>query len=281
MNVFSTLRLRSLFIALIINAASSGLVFAADQCSRAIHVPVSSLGWSVVIKGDHYSGILPDFMQQLSLKSQCRFLFSSVPKNRQEILFETAQSDLLLPAIRTGKRDKSGRFVSLLQLRPVLISVETNQAPIQNEQALLARRDLKLLVVRAFDYGTEYQTIMKKMAQAGRLLQESDALSVARTMKKDARYVTIMTATIFEGVLAREPFVASLRGHVRYESLDELPWVDSGLYISTRSLPEQDQLYLKEEIEKLNATDLLWKLYLNYYSADILKIGMRPRAGVQ
>lgn len=281
MKVFSTLRLRSLFIALIINAASSGLVFAADQCSRAIHVPVSSLGWSVVIKGDHYSGILPDFMQQLSLKSQCRFLFSSVPKNRQEILFETAQSDLLLPAIRTGKRDKSGRFVSLLQLRPVLISVETNQAPIQNEQALLARRDLKLLVVRAFDYGTEYQTIMKKMAQAGRLLQESDALSVARTMKKDARYVTIMTATIFEGVLAREPFVASLRGHVRYESLDELPWVDSGLYISTRSLPEQDQLYLKEEIEKLNATDLLWKLYLNYYSADILKIGMRPRAGVQ
>lgn len=281
MNVFSTLRLCSLFLALIINSALSGSALAAEQCSRSIHVPVSNLGWSVVIKGDHYSGIFPDFMQQLSLKSQCRFIFSSVPKNRQEILFETAQSDLLLPAIRTGKRDKSGRFVSLLQLRPVLISVETNQAPIQNEQALLARRDLKLLVVRAFDYGTEYQTIMKKMAQAGRLLQESDALSVARTMKKDARYVTIMTATIFEGVLAREPFVASLRGHVRYESLDELPWVDSGLYISTRSLPEQDQLYLKEEIEKLNATDLLWKLYLNYYSADILKIGMRPRAGVQ
>lgn len=265
---------------MIANACWSGIALAADQCSRLIHVPVSSLGWSVVIKGDQYSGILPDFLQQLSLKSHCRFKFSSVPKNRQEILFETAQSDLLLPAIRTEKRDKSGRFVSMAQLRPVLISVETNQAPIQNEKALLAQRELKLLVVRAFDYGAQYQAIIKKMGQAGRLLQEPDALSVARTMRKDGRYVTIMAATIFYGVLEREPIVASLRGKVRYESLDELPWVDSGIYISTRSLPEKDQAYLREEIEKLNATDLLWKLYLNYYSADILKIGMRPRAGV-
>lgn len=254
-------------------------VLAADQCSRQIRVPVSNLGWSVVIKGDQFSGILPEFLQQLSQKSQCRFLFSSVPKNRQEILFETAQADLLLPAIRTAPRDKNGRFVPLAQLRPVLISVEGKQAPIQNEKDLLARKDVKLVVVRAFDYGSEYQSIIKKMAHAGRLLQEADVLSVARTMKQDTNYVTIMAATIFYGILEREPFAASLRGRVRYERLDELPWVDSGIYISKLSLSLEDQRYLNEEIERLSSTDFLWKLYLNYYAADILKIGMRPRAG--
>ncbi len=280
MNPFSIMRTCGLFTALLLCTAWSDAVRATDRCSRQIRVPVSSLGWSVVTKGDQYSGILPDFLQQLSIKSQCRFVFSSVPKNRQEILFETAQSDLLLPAIRTEKRDKTGKFVPMAQLRPVLISVEGSHAPVQNEKELLARRDVKLVIVRAFDYGAEYQAIIKKMAQAGRLLQEPDALSVARTMKKDPRYVTIMAATIFYGVLAREPIVASLQGRVRYERLDELPWVDSGIYISKLSLSTEDQNYLKDEIEKLSATDLLWKLYLNYYGADILKIGMRPRAGV-
>lgn len=280
MNAIFIVRLFSLFVALLMSSCWSSVAFAAERCSRPIRVPVSSLGWSVVIKGEQYSGILPDFLQQLSVKSQCRFIFSSVPKNRQEILFETAQSDLLLPAIRTDKRDKNGRFVPLAQVRPVLISVDRNQAPIQNEKDLLARRDLTLVIVRAYDYGTQYQTIIKKMAQAGRLLQETDVLSVARSMKKDAHYVTIMAATIFYGVLEREPIVASLQGHIRYERLEELPWGDSGIYISTLSLPLEDQLYLRDEIEKLGATDLLWKLYLNYYAVDVLKIGVRPRAVV-
>lgn len=280
MNLFLSMRLFGVFIVSILISCGSSAVFAAEQCSRAIRVPVSSLGWSVVIKGDQYSGILPDFLQQISARSRCQFVFSSVPKNRQEILFETGQSDLLLPAIRTERRDKNGSFVALAQIRPALISVEGNQAPIQNEKELLARRELKLVVVRAFDYGVEYQSIIKKMAQDGRLLQEADALSVARTMKKDAHYVTIMAATIFYGVLEREPFAASLQGRVRYERLEELPWVDSGIYISKLSLSKEDQAYLKEEIGKLGETDLLWKLYLNYYAADILKIGMRPRTGV-
>ena len=276
----SRIRLYSMLIAFIFCVCCNLAVLGAEKCSRPIRVPVSSLGSSVVIKGGHYSGVLPDFLQQLSLRSQCRFIFSSVPKSRQENLFETGQSDLLLPAIKTRSRDKHGRFVTLAQLRPVLISTESNQATIQNEQELMARRDLKLVVVRAFDYGHEYQTIVKKMAQSGRLIQEADVLSVARTMKKNTHYVTIMAATIFYGILEREPFVASLQGRVRYERLDELSWVDSGIYISQISLSEQDQTYLKEEIEKLSSTDLLWKLYLNYYAADILKIGMRPRPGV-
>lgn len=280
MRDFSIMRMVCLLTSLLFFLSWSSVARAVDQCSRQLRVPVSSLGWSVVIKDDHYSGILPEFLQQLSIKAQCRFVFSSVPKNRQEILFETEQSDLLLPAIKTEKRDKTGRFVALAQLRPVLISIEGSHAPIHNEKELLAHRDIKLVVVRAFDYGAEYQSILKKMAQSGRLLQEPDALSAARVMKKDARYMTIMAATIFYGVLAHEPFVASLQGKIRYEHLDELPWVDSGIYISKLSLSEQDQTYLKDEIEKLNTTDLLWRLYLNYYGADILKIGMRPRAAV-
>lgn len=252
------------------------VALAAGVCSRVLRVPASNLGWSMAIQAGQFRGILPEFIQQLSVKSHCQFQFEEVPKNRQEILFASARSDLLLPAIRTEKRDKVGDFVSLAQLRPVLISYEGAHISVAKSSELIARTDLKLVVVRAFDYGIEYQNIIRAMEKAGRLLREPDPISVVRLMGQNHHYVTIMAATIFYGVLERDARATSLKGKWRYEVMDEFPWMDSGIYVSRLSLPVSDRRYLKEQIEQLARSDLVWKLYLNYYPAEVLKVGMRP-----
>lgn len=195
----------------------------AAACSRILNVPILPSGLTVVAKGSNFTGIVPDFLEQVSQKSGCKFSYHLVPKSRQENLFENAQADLLLTAVRTTRRDQFGVFVPLVQLRATLISLEHNQVAIQSLKELLANNAMKLVVVRGFDYGPAYLAIVEEMKRDGRLLVEADAVSVIRTLKSNASYATIMAPTIFAGTLQTEPKLNDLVGKVRYEKLEELP----------------------------------------------------------
>lgn len=253
----------------------TGMVSA--TCSRTIVAPILPSGLTVIAKGNVFTGIVPDFLAQVSEKSGCKFSFQLVPKSRQEALFETGQADLLLTAVRTPKRDQSGSFVPLVQLRATLISIEAGQGNISTSQELLARAQVKLLAVRGFDYGPTYQRVLDDMQQQGRLVYEADAISLARVMKNDPQYVTIMAPTIFAGMLQTDSRLTDLIGKVRYEKLEELPWTESGIYISNKSLGETDRKTLRQHMEKLANSDVIWKAYQHYYTADVVRIGLRPR----
>mgnify|MGYP003457848609 FL=1 len=84
-----------------------------------------------MVKNNHYSGITPDFLNIVEAKSNCRFIYFQVPKNRQEILFENGKADLLITTIKTDKRDKIGNFVPLIQIRAMVILIESAHAEIQ------------------------------------------------------------------------------------------------------------------------------------------------------
>lgn len=247
------------------------------QCSRSINVPILTSGLTVFAKGRGYGGIVPEYLAQVSEKSGCKFVFQLVPKNRQEALFETGQSDLLLTAVRTARRDLFGTFVPLIQVRATLISVEAGQQAIHTLAELTNKSNLKLVVVRGFDYGESYQRVLEEMQQQGRLLIEADAISVARTMRSQKNYVTIMAPTIFSGMLQTEAKLQDLSSKVRYEILDEISWAESGIYISSKALSDEDRQLLKLHMEKLAAGDLVWKAYQHYYAPEVVRIGVRKR----
>ena len=56
-----------------------------------------------MVKNNHYSGITPDFLNIVEAKSNCRFIYFQVPKNRQEILFENGKA---IDSIATDKLAK-------------------------------------------------------------------------------------------------------------------------------------------------------------------------------
>jgi polar amino acid transport system substrate-binding protein len=261
--------------------AAFGLVFfsknAAAQCSRPIAVPASASGLSLVAKEGQISGIVPEFLSQVASNSKCSFVYSIVPKNRQESLFEAGRADLLVTAIKTERRDKTGLFIPLIQLRATLISIAGQYAAMQNMNEMLKNKGLRLAIVRGYDYGPAYQTIVSKFTEHGRIVVEPDAVSVARTMRNDTRTVTIMAATIFSGIVQNESVIADLKAKVHYEHLNEISWTESGIYISKISLPIPDQVILKMHMENVAKTDLVWKAYQHYYPNEVIKIGLRPR----
>jgi polar amino acid transport system substrate-binding protein len=247
------------------------------RCSRPIQVPVSASSYTVIVKANKFSGIFPEVLSAIEAKSKCKFVYSLVPKNRQEILFETGQSDLLVTAVKTARRDKLGIFFPFVQIRATLISREGQFPPMHTAKDIIARSEMKLVVVRGYDYGPAYQSIVEEMSKLGRMFVEPDPMSVAKLIRSNPKYSTIMAPTIFSGIIQSDPLLEDLVGKVRFEKLDELKWTDSGVYISKITLTTSDRVYLNAQFEKYAKADNIWKSYLNYYPPEVIKIGIRPR----
>lgn len=252
--------------------------YALAECSRLVHVPIAPIGLSVFVASDKaVSGVYPDVLRSAGAKEGCSFQFSVVPRARLDVLFEAGQADLLIPASKSPGRDAHGVFVPLIFSRATLISMASDRPAIRSAKELLDRRELKVAVVRGFDFGPAYQSLLQELMAQGRVVQDVDALSVARLMQVGAVDLTIMAPSIFMGAIQGEGKTEGLLEKLRYEPIDELPWGDSGAYISKTSLSEGDQKALKSLLERSTTSVAVWKAFQRYYPSKALAGSIRSR----
>jgi len=245
-------------------------------CSRVITAPIAAIGLSVIVEGDTISGIYPDMLRSLAEKDGCTVAMTAVPRARLEVLFESGRADLLIPASKTPKRDAQGTFIALIHNRPMLMSIQSNRPGIKTARELLDQPGLKVAVVRGYDYGPAYQDLIAALGQQGRLMLDVDGLSVARLLKAGTVDLTIMAPTILAGSVQGDERVRDLLDKLRIEPLDELPWGDSGVYLSNTTLSPPDKAALQEALERAARSGDIWKSFQRYYSPVILKGSVRP-----
>jgi polar amino acid transport system substrate-binding protein len=245
-------------------------------CSRVINVPVAAIGQSVIIDGDSIKGIYPDLLRTFAEKEGCTVALTSVPRARLEVLFETGRADVLIPASKTPKRDAHGTFVPLIHNRAMLISLQSGRAPIKSAQELLEQPGIKVALVRGFDYGQAYQALVTALEAQGRVIMEVDGLSVARLLKAGTVEATIMAPSILAGAMVDDERVRDLLDKLRFEALRELPWGDSGAYISNSALGAADKAALQSALERAARSGVVWKGFQLYYPAAVLQGSIRP-----
>lgn len=245
-------------------------------CTRDIAVPVSASGASVIIEGEQIHGVYPDLLRSIGAKAGCNFVFTVVPRARQVAMFGAGAADILVPASRTSARDQLGTFVPMINHRAMLISVHTGRAPITSAAELLARRELRVAVVRGFDYGEHYTALIDELQKQGRLFIEVDVVAIARLLHAGSADVTIMGPTLMAGAIRREPRVHGLQEKLKVETIPELPWSWSGAYIS-HALKPDDQALLREQLEKAGKSGQVLDGYLRYFRPEVLNDSVRPR----
>lgn len=246
-------------------------------CSRPMQVPLSATGQSVIVADNEITGIYPDLLRSLSGKDGCEFLLTPVPRARQELLFESGKADLLVPATRTSQRDEHGTFVLLTRSRATIISLDPKRVPFKSAYDLLERKDVRVVLVRGFDYGVAYQELMESLQRQNRLVLETDPLAVARVLKANPGDVTIMAPVILVGAIQNDARVSDMVDKLRFDPIAELPWSDNGLYISKNSLSQEDSATLLALLNRPNVASTLWKSFQTYYPASVLKESIRPR----
>lgn len=245
-------------------------------CSRVMQAPVAPTGLSVTIDGDTIGGIYPDILRSQQSKDTCQFALSAVPRARLELLFESGRADIMIPASKTPKRDELGVFVPLGYSRATLISLASERPAIGTVKEVLAAHELKLVLVRGYDYGPTYQELVAELGRQGRLQFQSDPLSVARQLKSGAADATIMAPTILAGTIAEDERVQDLAGRLRFEPLQELPWLGNGVYIA-KGVSEPDRQALIEFFERIAKSGAVWKGFQQYYAPQVLQFGLKPR----
>lgn len=245
------------------------------ECTRPITVPVAPVGLSVTVQDDQVGGVYPEVLRGLG--ADCQFEFAVVPRARLEVLFEAGRADILVPATRSPRRDEHGLFVPLVQARPTLISLQSERPALRSLQDLLARRELRVALVRGYDYGAVYQSLTQELRAQKRLSLEVDPVSVARALEAGLADVTIMAPAILHGALSTSPRVQHLQGRLRIEAVEELPWNDSGLYISKKSVGEADRATLLELLDRAARSGVTWRTFTKYYPQVALEGSIRPR----
>jgi len=251
---------------------------ATAQCSRVVQVPVAPIGLAVTVVEGKVGGIYPDLLRSLAADEGCSVEFPVVPRARQEMLFETGQADLLLPARRSARRDKHGLFVPLIQSRAVLVTMQPSRPVLRSLPELLRRRELRVVVVRGYDYDKRYQSLLKELAGQGRLQQVVDPISMVRTLEGGIADVAIVTPTILTGALGADAKLRPLIARLRSEPVEELGWGESGIYISSKSsLSPADRSLLRQSLEHLAKSGAAWREFQHYHPESNLSETLRPR----
>ncbi|MFL6657353.1 MAG: substrate-binding periplasmic protein [Massilia sp.] len=244
-------------------------------CSRPISVPVSPYGYSVIVKDGQISGIIPELLATLSARTGCKFALSEVPRKRAEMMFEQGQSDMLTSAVRTESRDHDGVFITMIRARPTLISLAAERAPVTSIKDLIARPELRVVLVRGFDYGPAYRDLEHTLSAQKRLLLVRDPHEAARMLQANIADMTILPTIAAFGEIQNDAKLHDMLARLHVESLDELSWIDGGIYLSRRALPPADRALLEQALGKMAKSDWMWAAYARKYPAAIMHESLR------
>lgn len=249
---------------------------AAAGCSRTINVPAAPTGLVVTWNDAQVGGMIPEMLTRIGAKAGCTFAWSMVPRIRLETMFEAGQADLMVAATEIERRGRHGQFIPIVESRPALISLEGTRAKVSSIAELLARRELRVALVRGYDYGEPYQAMIAALTAQGRIYLEVDARTVARLIAGGMADATIMPSSAFIGSLQGDPRVEHLATRLRIEPLAELPWIRSGIYLSKKSLSAADRKTLAEALSASVKAGLWWQAMKRYHTSAALNNNTRP-----
>ncbi|MES2126449.1 MAG: transporter substrate-binding domain-containing protein [Pseudomonadota bacterium] len=246
------------------------------DCSRPLNVPAAPQSMSILpLKDGSVSGVVPEFYRALGKKAGCTFQFTIVPRARLEAMFSTGEADLLVTATKSPQRDKSGQFVPLFKYRATLVSLRPMGTPIRTMEDLAARDKLRVCVVRGFDYGEPYRKLLAALEKEKRLCQAPDPRQVLRMIHANLADVTILLPSSAFATAREDNVLASSADKLHFDALDQLPWQDAGVYVSTKSLTPSDQATLLKVLRADGTSDAIMQAYESIFPDKLLKISAR------
>lgn len=242
------------------------------SCSRPITVPVSNIGRAIIVEGDAVSGVYPDVLRELGEKVNCSFVFPVYPRARSDqMFFEAGTSDIAIPATSIPERAQIATFIPLIKVLPTLVTIKPLAKPPTNTRQLLSNKSLRGVAVRSYTFGKEYQALIADLEKQGRVDFTSDLLGLARMLLAGRVDFAIMPPHVLRALMDIAAAEKQVEVQLRSYPLEGLPRVDSGVYISRRSLSEADQAELRAMFVAAVKSDAFVKGHQRYYPTEHLK----------
>ena len=248
---------------------------AAAACSRPIRVPAAISGQTITSDGERVGGVIPEVMNKIGAGIGCTFVWTPVARMRLEAMFQSGSADMLLASNQVPARDRFGDFIAVVETRATLISVRSERAPVHSMQELRTRSELRVALVRGYDFGPAYQKLSQDLAAQGRLYLQPQPRNVARMLAEGLADVTIMTRIAFVGGLYGDARSEIIADKLRSEPLEDLPWLRSGIYLSKKSLTPADRALLERALTEAVRDGTWWRALQRHYPPELLNDSTR------
>jgi polar amino acid transport system substrate-binding protein len=132
--------------------------------------------------------------------------------------------------------------------------------------------------VRGYDYDGSYQSLVKQLTAQGRLVESTDPISLVRALDAGIADVAVITPTVVTGALRGHRELSAWIARLHAEPVDELPWGESGAYVSRHaSLSQADRERALEMLERIGRSGAAWRAFQRYYPEANLSESVRGR----
>jgi polar amino acid transport system substrate-binding protein len=245
------------FVGTLFAVALSTSVYAA--CSQPVIVPAAPAGKFVIAdeKTQTVAGVYPHLLRASAKEYGCQFEFVIVPRVRMAHMFQTGEAHLMIPESQTPEKDRLGEFVPLFYSTPLIISARP-ELNIQSIDDVLKYPQLRVNIVRSYDWGQAYRTTVERLRKAGMVEDVVDAAVIAKKMQAQRADITIMSAHILYGNVQTLGLHETLGKRLRYIRSDDFEPIPSGVYL-VNSLPAADRAQLKIMLKKWLGSQALWR----------------------
>ncbi|MDA7088438.1 transporter substrate-binding domain-containing protein [Pseudomonas sp. SA3-5] len=218
------------------------------ECSRDIVVPFSDVGVDLNATGGQRGGISVDYLDEVSQRTGCHFVYVDVPRARAWYMLAHQQADVVPAAIRTGWRDDSGVFYDqFVQEGVSLLSMKERPQRLNSMEAIL-HSGLTFTFVRGHDYGPRTAELIELLEAQGQLRLVKDPGIMLRMLQAGR----IDAAIVMASIVTTEAAALGLNDTLHGEPIEDLEWGSTGIYLSNSTLLPADAKLLASTFEQLN-----------------------------
>ncbi|HEY1149124.1 MAG TPA: transporter substrate-binding domain-containing protein [Pseudoduganella sp.] len=234
----------------------------AEGCMRPVRVAASPMGRSLMVSASgQVSGVVPEFLEQVSRLSGCRFDYVVVPRVRAHAMFERGEVDLVHNSTRSEERDRYATFIHLYNTRAMLITAGA-RLPEQITMSDLAGGRTTFSAVRGYNFGPAYMALLNDPVVKQRVSLVPDPDTAARMLAVRRFDAVLMSPSVFvEAALA-----ADLQDKISVTAVRGLPPHAAGMYLGGQSLDPADRERVREAIATAAARGEYARLFRQYYA---------------
>ncbi|MBB6342194.1 polar amino acid transport system substrate-binding protein [Pseudomonas fluvialis] len=218
------------------------------ECTRDILVPFSDVGVDLRLVDGKRGGISVDYLDEVSRRTGCRFVYIDVPRARAWWMLAHAQADVVPGAIQADWRDESGVFYDQFVMEGVsLLSLRSAPLKLDSSKSILAS-GLRFAFVRGHDYGPLTAGLVHVLEARGQLALVKDPGTMLRMLQAGR----VDGAIVMASIVTTEAEQLGLNEGLSGQGINDLEWGTTGIYLSKISLPAADRELLERTFRELN-----------------------------
>lgn len=246
------------------------------RCPRPLLVPVAHAGTSVSVIDGRVGGVFPEFLRLIGQRAGCQFEFPIVPRARVARTFlEQGESDLLAPATRNSERDAVGQFVPMVRALTMLVALRKNNVQLTDVHSLLQDKG-RVVVLRAYSWGDEYETLVRQLEAQGRLQYVADTDRIIERLLNGLADYSLIPPTLFMAILQDGQTKRSWSAEdFATLPLLGLPPAQVGVYLSRERLSDPERETLIRALNQGVRDGSLLKLYQRHVPTSWMRDYLR------